>query len=115
MLWYVHDLHCLWCGAYAFHLYWSIMLCLLLWSLPNCANLRCFFRLLHYCLWIWFIQAIGSTSAEEGWAEESKEVEAPAITKQEADEFALKQYLGNKKHMAPSGAGAINPIQQSQK
>ncbi len=48
-------------------------------------------------------------------AEESKEVETPTITKQEADEFALKQYLGNKKHMAPSGAGAINPIQQSQK
>lgn len=53
--------------------------------------------------------AAASAAASES-EEGHKEAENPSITKQEADEFALKQYLGNKKPGAPGGP-ILNPIQ----
>lgn len=49
-------------------------------------------------------------------AEESKESEASgSVSKQEADEFALKQYLGNKKHLPASSSSANSSVSNTPK
>jgi hypothetical protein len=52
--------------------------------------------------------AAANDSKSGSFAEESKESESSYISKKDADEFALKQYLGNKKQ-----SGTSNPMQTS--